>query len=30
VTVHMLRASRRLAMASATVTVRGMGYSQGE
>jgi hypothetical protein len=30
VTVHMLRASRRLAMASATVTVRGMGDLRGE
>ena len=30
VRVHMLRASRRLAMASATVTVRGIGASQGE
>jgi hypothetical protein len=30
VRVHMLRASRRLAMASATVTVRGIGDSQGE
>jgi len=30
VRVHMLRASRRLAMASATVTVRGMGDSPGE
>jgi hypothetical protein len=30
VRVHMLRARRALAMASATVTVRGMGGSQGE
>jgi hypothetical protein len=30
VRVHMLRARRRLAMASATVTVRGMGDSRGE
>ena len=30
VRVHMLRARRPLAMASATVTVRGIGDSQGE